>query len=364
MVMRHVQVTKPTRFSTFGFLWTILKVVASKQFTNSGPCVRELEQRLSARFNLKNIVLMNNGTTPLLFLLSRLKPGSVVLTTPFSFVATSSVIKTMGHVVKFVDIDPDLGLISIPAVKSALEARGIDAMLFTHVYGNPGEVDRLEGLSREFDVPLYFDGAHAVGVMHDGESLLSYGAASTVSFHATKLVSAGEGGALVCADDRLAEEARRWINFGIYAGTIHGVGINGKMSELQAALGLSTLKSMDREIVRRQRLVHWYREEMPKDTVFIVSPNFSYIPILLPNERSLLAFVNLAQEKGIHPRRYFHPALSDISYLNEDKQHSCPNASEFAARVLCLPSGDDVNRRTIRSLATIARLAITNFQDD
>ena len=360
MVSGVVQVTKPTRFSTWGFFWRVRKVIASRQFTNGGPQVKALETKLAEKFGLRNVVLMNNGTTPLLFLLSRLKPGSVVLTTPFSFVATSSAIKTMGLALQFVDINPVSGHISLPDVKSALESGTVDAMLFTHIYGNPGEVEGLMDLSSSFNVPLYFDGAHAIGVMHKGESLLSYGAASTVSFHATKLVSAGEGGALMTGDDDLAAEARHWINFGIQAGNIHAIGINGKMSELQAALGLATLESLDREVERRRRLVRRYQNEMPEELTFFDSPNFSYIPVLFTDELILLTFIESAQFKGIYPRRYFYPALPDVDILNE-QGHSYPNATTFAARVLCLPSGDDVSPRTVRLLSAMARDAIARF---
>ncbi len=353
--MRSIYVTKPTRISVLRFLHYASRIFVSGTFTNYGQTVRTLEAKLRDAFGLDHVVVMNNGTTPIMFLMSELSRGSRVLTTPFSFVATSSAIAAMGMVPVFADIDPETGSVDSQRVREALNQGKIDAMLFTHVYGAPCDVAALQELATEFAIPLYFDAAHAVGVDIDGTSLLNFGHASTISFHATKLMSCGEGGALVTQSKELAERARRWINFGIADGEILSLGVNGKMSELQAAVGLSTLPNVANEIRRREKLVLRYQSALAGTSLrFLPSPNHGYIPVIFPRADQVGRVVDALGSIGIFPRRYFNPSLDRLAFL-AGGAGSLPASKDLSERVLCLPSGRDVTRRVAADMTACIR---------
>jgi dTDP-4-amino-4,6-dideoxygalactose transaminase len=337
-------------------IWNLFQVLKSGVFTNYGSRVRILEAKLQSEFGYQNVVLMNNGTTPLLFMMSQLPPNSKVLTTPFSFVATSAAIKTMGQIPVFADVDIATGVVNMESVREALKEHKIQAMLFTHVYGNPGPVEELRSLASANRVPLFFDGAHALGVEFMNSPLLNFGDASSISFHATKLLSCGEGGALVTSSEDLANRARRWINFGIQDGAQVDLGINGKMSELQACLGLATFPFVRREMLRRKRLWSTYRLNLEKHYLeFMVSPNFSYFPVLFPDKESRDSFVDLLKPKGIFPRKYFSPSLDSLDFLEGLGASSVAGSKSLADRVVCLPSGRDVSKKTVSRIVEAAK---------
>jgi dTDP-4-amino-4,6-dideoxygalactose transaminase len=334
-------------------------VLSSGVFTNYGSRVRKLEEKLKSEFDFRHVVLMNNGTTPLLFMMSQLPPGSNVLTTPYSFVATSAAIKSMGHVPVFVDVVKDTGAVDLDLVKLALKQHQIQAMLFTHVYGFPGAVLELEMLSRDHNIPLFFDGAHAISVNMEGTSLLNFGDASSVSFHATKLLSCGEGGALITSSMDLAEKARRWINFGIKEGLQVDLGVNGKMSELQACLGLSTLPFVNKEISRRKALWQIFKSRLENFNLkFMESPNYSYFPVLFPDKLSREIFLDLLRNEEIFPRKYFSPSLDSLNYLDGLDGSPILYSKDLAERVVCLPSGRDVNRRAVSKISKAVQESI------
>lgn len=354
-----VFVTTSTRPNLPIFAWHAISVFASKQFTNYGPKVQLLEAKIKNLFKLKNVVLMNNGTTPLIFLMSELPKGSKVLTTPFSFVATSSSIRALGLEIVFADLDPNSSKVNLREVETALSTSKIAAMLFTHVYGSPSDIAGLELLSMKYKVPLYFDAAHAIGVEVRGQSILNFGDANTISFHATKLLSCGEGGALITNSKEVADRARNWINFGIENGTITSLGINGKMSELQACLGLSTLPNLSKEMKRRSRLLKKYQDLLTDSPiVWLDSPNYSYFPALFPNKESLDAFIKITNREGIYPRKYFSPSLSELDFLNGQSVSGTPNSEDISARIVCLPSGRDVKSRVMNRVVAAANLAL------
>lgn len=351
---RNIYVTKSRPPNTFLLFIRLIKILITGQYTNDARNNQALENRLSAFLQADHVVLMENGTSPISFLLSRFPSGSKILTTPFSFVATSSSIVSLGHVPVFVDIDEVHATISVSEVSKRLKSGDIAAMLFTHVYGEPCDFVALERLSKEYSIPLYFDGAHALGVvLDDGRSLLNAGHASTVSFHATKILSTGEGGALITNDPDLANQARAWRNFGIESGVIRSVGLNAKMAELPAALGLVNLRKVKNEISRRKRLFEVYRREFEQfGDRFLSSPNGSYFPLVARNEEVLFKFLASANSSRIFPRRYFYPSLNTLSFLSEEKM-SCPASEYLASRVVCLPSGHDVSPKIVKEIARL-----------
>lgn len=354
----EINVTKSTKVSIGRLIWHTALVVKSGVFSNNGSRVRKLEEKLRSQFGLKHVVLMNNGTTPLLFMMAQLPPGSKVLTTPYSFVATSAAIKVMGHVPVFVDVATENGAVDLDLVKMALKEHRVHAMLFTHVYGFPGAVRELESLSRDHNIPLFFDGAHAISVEMEGVPILNFGNASSVSFHATKLLSCGEGGALITSSNELADKARRWINFGISEGLQVDLGVNGKMSELQACLGLSTFPYVKKEIRRRKGLWKIYYSRLAKLNLTLMrSPNFSYFPVLFPDKESREIFMEQLKNEKIFPRKYFAPSLDTLDYLYALEGSPVLNSKDLADRVVCVPSGRDVKRRTVSRIFKAAEVS-------
>lgn len=349
MKRNPVHVTLAQRPRLFRLMRLISQVLKSNQYTNDGPLARRLEMALIEKFDVKHVVLMNNGTSPLLFLMSLFPKGSKVLTTPYSFIATSSAIKLLGLELEYIDVSRRTGLVEVDQVRSKLEAEHYSAMLFTHVYGQPCAPESLEELSLTYGVPLFFDAAHAIGVRHANQPLFSFGLASSTSFHATKLLSTGEGGALITNDEALAGRARLWRNFGIDSGEIRSLGVNAKMSEFQAALGLANLKNLDREIRRRHQMRKAYETLLTDfDVTFLDSPNNSYFPVVLPSKEIVLAFLDELKKDNIYPRRYFYPSLDSLDFLGAHPPQS--NSHWLSERVVCLPSGPDATPKVLKNI--------------
>jgi dTDP-4-amino-4,6-dideoxygalactose transaminase len=282
---RPIQVTRSNKPSMFKYFFYSLQMFRSRQFTNSGKFEKKLETKLSLRFNCPHVILMANGTLPLIFLLSQLPKGSTVLTTPFSFIATTSSAMFSGLSVEYVDIDPITLMPSGGAVQDILESKAISAILITQVYGRNEGIREIEAIAKEFDVPFYVDASHSFDVYDDlGTSIYTVGDAATSSFHATKLFSTAEGGAIFTRSPEIARKAQIWKNFGFDNGGISSIGVNAKMSELSAIFGLASIGKVDREMARRKRLVKTYKNSIGIDKVeFVNSPNNSYFPVIFPS---------------------------------------------------------------------------------
>lgn len=305
--------------------------------TNGGPLVQELEQRLALYLKVKNLVCVSSGTVALQLIYKALGLQGQAITTPFSFVATSSSLKWQGIEPVFCDIDnatfnlnPDI--LTFDQMNKAIVA--------THVYGNPAGTQGLEKFAEKNAVPLIFDAAHAFGVDYHGSSILSRGTASALSFHATKLFHCIEGGAVATNDDALADEVRALRNFGIKEGQLSKlIGINAKMSEFHAGMGLCVLDEISFILEKRQELWSLYREKLEGYVSFqkwstSSQNNNSYAPVVFGSEE-LLFSVKLALEKrNIETKRYFWPSL-DSWYPSESSELRV--SEDIASRVLCLP---------------------------
>jgi len=309
--------------------------------TNRGELVLELEQKLSdyLRLDASRILLMNNGTTPLQIALKLLGKGGEVITTPFSYVATTAAIVWEGCTPVFVDIHPEYLTIDHTQIEGAITDR-TTCILATHVFGNPCNVEEIGRIAHRHDLKVIYDGAHAFGVRYKGRSLFEYGDISTCSFHATKLFHTGEGGALFCGDPELFDRCFHSHNFG-HDGPLafHGLGINGKMSELNAAMGLSVLPHVPDILESRREAVAYYNEHLPRELRRLrvleeTAWNHGYFPVLFDSERSLLRAESGLVDKGIVPRRYFHPSLNRLPYVAPSRM---PVSEAVASSVLCLP---------------------------
>jgi len=310
--------------------------------TNRGELIKELEQKISGflRLNDAAVLCMNNGTMPLQIAVRLLANGGEVITTPFSYVATTSAIVWENCTPVFVDIHPEYLTIDESKIEEAITPR-TTCILATHVFGNPCNVIEIERIAAKHNLKVIYDAAHCFGVTYQGKSIFEYGDVSTCSFHATKLFHTGEGGAAFCKDRDLYHKIFYSHNFG-HNGPLdfHGLGINAKVSELQAAMGLAVLNHMDEILESRKRVVDYYLENL--DTIKYqllkiregTDWNFSYFPILLNSEEQLNTALAQLNERNVFPRRYFYPSLNRINYIDGK---SMPVAESSAQRVLCLP---------------------------
>ena len=308
--------------------------------TNNGPLVKELEKRLAEYLGVKNIILVANGTAALEIAYRTLDIKGFAITTPFSFVATTSSLVTNGLLPIFADINPHTLNLDHTNIEAKITPH-TSAIVPVHVFGNACDVETIDTIAKRHDLKVVYDAAHAFGVQYKGESLLNYGDISTLSFHATKLFHTIEGGALIINDDTLVEKARYLINFGIEnPESIPELGTNAKMNEFEAAMGLCMLDEMDKVSQKRKNVYERYQRELEGIVQFqeqntYSTQNHGYFPIVLKNEAQLLKIQNGLNKKKVFPRRYFYPSLDTLSYI-EPKQFS-PISRNISNRILALP---------------------------
>lgn len=333
-----------------------------KWLTNNGYYHKELENALCEYLGVPYISLFTNGTLPLICALQALRITGEVITTPYSFVATTHALWWNGIKPVFVDIDRRTGNIDPEKIEAAITPK-TTAIMPVHVYGQPCEMERIQEIANTYGLKVIYDAAHAFGVEKEGKSLLAAGDMSTLSFHATKVYNTVEGGALVCHDTQTKQRIDYLKNFGFAnETTVVAPGINGKMDELRAAYGLLSLKHVDEAIARRKQVALRYRETLRQVrgiTFFEDRPgvkhNYSYFPIFI-NEKEYGMSRDALYEKmkaaGVYGRRYFYPLISTFSTyrgLESARPSNLPNAHKMAEEVICLPmhhglSEEDVDR--------------------
>lgn len=319
----------------------ILKRAWDKQWiTNRGELVLELEEKLKTYLSVNNIIITNNGTIPLQIALKLLGEEGEIITTPFSYVATTAAIVWEHCTPVFVDIHPEYLTIDETKIEQAITTK-TKAILATHVFGNPCNVEVIEQIALKYNLKVIYDAAHCFGVKYKGESIFNFGDISTCSFHATKLFHTGEGGAIFCKNEQLNHQLFYSHNFG-HNGPLafFGLGINGKISELQAAMGLSVFPYMNEIITERKKVVDYYNEYLNKEKFNTLKIrdftewNYSYYPVIFKTQEDLLKVQNQLTEKQIIPRRYFYPSLNTIEYTHGQIMAISESISN---RVLCLP---------------------------
>jgi dTDP-4-amino-4,6-dideoxygalactose transaminase len=331
--------------------------------TNNGPLVRELTERLEERLGVSNLLLVANGTLALQVAFKALDIGGSVVTSPFTFVATASALRWEGISPRFADVGPQsLTLDPVEAEKALDET--VTGLVPIHVYGAPCEVEAIHALARRRKLRVVYDAAHAFGVEVGGKSVLQWGDASTLSFHATKLFHTAEGGAVVFKDADVLERASRMINFGIDVsdGSIVDSGINAKLSELQAAMGLAMLDDLPQIMERRLEIANLYNGELEDYVEMQVWPetatrNAAYVPILLRDEDECLRLKSELEAQGIEPRRYFHPPLARVPIY--DAGAPTPIADSASRRVLCLPIFVGLDDQDVLEICTIVRTVVS-----
>lgn len=308
--------------------------------TNRGELVKELEEKLKDYLSVSNILITNNGTVPLQIALKLLGNGGEIITTPFSYVATTAAIVWENCTPVFVDIHPEYLTIDETKIEAAITAK-TTAILATHVFGNPCDVEAIELIAKKYNLKVIYDAAHSFGVTYKGQSIFNYGHISTCSFHATKLFHTGEGGAVFSKDSTLQHKVSYSLNFG-HNGPLefYGLGINGKISELQAAMGLAVLPYMATILSERKKVVDFYNAHLDFSKCQSLrirentNWNYSYYPIIFESEVRLLEVQKVLNEHHIFPRRYFYPSLNTINYTKGGPMKISERVSE---RILCLP---------------------------
>lgn len=316
------------------------EIYASGQVTNNGQLVKRLEKRLSEYLGVKNLILVANGTVALEIAYRTLELKGFAITTPFSFVATTSSLVTNQLLPIFVDIDPKSLNIDPKKIEKQI-TKNTSAIVATHVFGNPCNVEAIEEIAKKHRLKVIYDGAHAFNVNYQGKNIAHYGDITTLSFHATKLFHTIEGGALIINDDELVQKARYLINFGIKnQEEIPHLGTNAKMNEFEAAMGLCVLDDIEEIKGKRKIVIENYRKEL-KDLVQFQeqnensTENYSYFPVVFKTEEQLLKVQKALSKKDIFPRRYFYPSLDTLDYI-EPKQE-CKISRDISRRILCLP---------------------------
>lgn len=309
--------------------------------TNFGPLVLDLEEKLSRYLGVEHFFLVTNGTVAIQLAIKALDLKGEIITTPFSYVATTSSICWENCQPIFADISPKTLNID-PETIEPLITEKTSGILATHVFGYPCEYEKIEKIALKHKLKVIYDGAHAFGTKLNSKSSLDYGDVSTLSFHSTKLFHTIEGGAVISKDKAVHEKLRLLRNFGHTSPTTFGgLGINAKMNEFTSAMGLCNLKFIDQilEVRKNQWLfykqnIHHPQMSYPIYDLEGISYNYAYFPIILESETQLLKLVDIMYKSGINPRRYFYPSLNTLSYV---KYTFCPVSEDISKRILCLP---------------------------
>jgi dTDP-4-amino-4,6-dideoxygalactose transaminase len=335
-----IEVSKPFLPPKKEYQQIVDEIWSRNWLTNNGPLVQKLEIQLGEYLNLNNVQFITNGTIALQLAIKALDLKGEIITTPFSYVATTSSIVWENCKPIFADIDQNRLTID-PQKIEALITDQTSAILATHVYGIPCHIEEIEKIANKYSLKVIYDAAHAFGTKYRGKSLLQYGDISTLSTHATKLFHTIEGGAVICNDKSLVKKIELLRNFG-HDGPyqFNGVGINGKNSEFHAGMGIINLKYIKDILEDRNRVSKQYdkhlliddikKPEIPENTVY----NYAYYPIILKNEQILFRISESLEKQGVKTRRYFYPALDTLDYVSKGDTPIC---EDLAKRVLCLP---------------------------
>jgi len=360
-----IYVTQPSLPDLEEFIPYLEQIWENKWLTNNGPMHKQLEAELASYLGVPYICLFANGTLALLTALQALEVKGEVITTPYSFVATSHALVWNNLKPVFVDIDPLYGNLDPKKIEDAI-THDTQAILPVHVYGNPCNHVEIKKIANKHKLKLIYDAAHAFGVEENNKSILNYGDLSVLSFHATKVFNTFEGGAIICKDQKTKQHIDDLKNFGFRGETtVILPGINAKMNEVQAAMGLLQLKGFEQNIKGRENITNSYRSGLSNvkgirylNDIKGVKHNYAYFPIFIeeayPISRDEL--YNLLRENNIFARRYFYPLISDFDTykgLESSKAENLKVAKELANKVICLPIYPDLELDTVEKITRL-----------
>ncbi len=362
-----IPVTQPFLPPLEEFIPYLEAIWESKTLTNCGPFHQQLEKALCDHLGIKHISLFTNGTLALMTALQSLKITGEVITTPYSFVATSHSLLWNGIKPVFVDIDPATLNIDPAKIESAITPQ-TTAIMAVHCYGHPCDVEAIQNIALKYNLKIIYDAAHAFGVKDEGGSILRHGDLSILSFHATKVFNTFEGGAIICNDAETKHQIDQLKNFGFTDEiTISSLGINGKLSELNSAFGLLQLKYIDQAIQKRKAIDHQYRKGLsnirgicPIANDQAVVANYSYFPIRVKPDYSLNRdeLYEKLKKHNIYSRRYFYPLISDFPMyrsLPSSSHSNLPVARTIADQIICLPIYSDLEAHHVDQIIELCR---------
>ena len=360
-----IHVTKVYYPSKEKFKFYVDKIYENGWLTNNGPLVQELEKRLEKYLDVKNVVLVSGGTVALQLSYKVLDLNGEVITTPYSFVATTNSLVYSSLKPVFADIDPETYNLN-PANIEPLINENVSAIVPVHIYGNACEVEKIKDIAKHYNLKVVYDAAHAFDVQYKNSSLLGYGDISIISFHATKMFHTIEGGAIITNDDTIAEKAKLLRNFGISSSDeIIDAGTNAKMNEFEAAMGLCMLDDMEKIIEGRRNVMAYYKEKLEGIVQFQKqNPNatqsVSYFPVLFKSEAQRLYVQNSLSTNNINSKRYFYPSLDTLSYVEPLKPMEV--SRDIANRILCLPFYHDLETNVIDKITSVIKQACIEKQ--
>lgn len=336
-----INVTKSYLPNKDKYMKYVERIFESGWLTNNGILTQTLKNRLDEYLQVTNTVLVSNGTLALQVAYKLLGLQGEVITTPFSFVATTSSLVWEGLTPVFADIDKETFCIDPEEIKKKITSKTV-AIVATHVFGNACDIESIEAIAKQHKLKVIYDAAHSFGTFYKGKSVYSYGDISTASFHSTKVFHTIEGGAIFANLEGMEYKAKNAINFGILGPEkIDEVGINAKMNEFESAMGLCLLDEMEENSSARSLVYNIYKEHfINNDQINLqkwnkdCTMNFSYFPILFKSEAIVLEVIDALSNKQIYPRRYFYPSLDRLPYVNSEFMEISNNISQ---RILCLP---------------------------
>ncbi|WP_428048843.1 DegT/DnrJ/EryC1/StrS family aminotransferase [Candidatus Avelusimicrobium caledoniensis] len=356
--MEKIFVTKPFLPPQAEYTKWLTQIYHNEQLTNQGPLVCELEKQLQELLDVARLQYVTNGTIALQLALEALdiRDGEII-TTPFSYVATTSSILWQRCKPVFVDIEPDNFTIDPAKIEVAITPK-TRAIMPVHVFGYACDVEKIEQIAQKHGLKVIYDAAHAFGSVYKNKALVSYGDVSTLSFHATKLFHTVEGGACIVHDEKTNHKLDLAKRFGHLGDTHYQLGINGKQSEFHAAMGLAILPHLAEIISKRKAICEMYDKEL---SGYVSRPkpqpdlqyNYAYYPVLFKDEQTLLRVFQALNKEQIYPRRYFYPSLNTLPYL-EDKQ-ACPVSEDICSRIACLPLYPKLPLEQVERICSIVR---------
>ena len=354
-IKKPIYVTQPSLAPLSEVNRYLEKIWESGIMTHNGPLMHQLEHELSVYLSVKDVVCLSNGTCALQLAIRALNLSGEIITTPFTFIATASIIAWERCKPVFVDIDPDTWNIDAEKIEEKITDK-TSAIMPVHVFSNPCDIERIQEIANLHDLKVIYDAAHAMAVNYKGPSILDYGDVSCLSFHATKLFNTCEGGACITNNDELAARIRRMRFFGFNPNKdIVDGGMNAKMTEISAGLGLANLKYID-QVRKNRRMKYELYQSLLADCPHIsfqkFNPeeyNYSYMPVLFNSEEFLLKTIDLLHAENIFPNRYFNPSLHETPVFNDD---SLPVTERVSRNILCLPLYDKLGKEDIKRICT------------
>lgn len=335
----------------------LLKIWDNKWLTNNGPLLLELEDKLKEYLGTEHLLFVGNGTIALQIAIKALELKGEIITTPFSYCATTTSILWENCKPVFVDINASDSNINADLIEAAI-TENTSAIMATHVYGLPCDVEKIEKIAKKYNLKIIYDAAHAFGVKYKNKSLLDYGDVSTCSFHATKVFHTIEGGCIISKDPGLHDKMLLYRSFGHLGDEYFTVGINGKNSEFHAAMGLCNLPHLGSIIEGRQHVFSLYDAQLDFEKMYRprfesedFEYNYAYYPVVLKDEGTALRVIEALNKDNIYPRRYFYPSLNQLPYLKD--QASCPVSEDISLKVISLPLHPELEPEVVARVSEI-----------